>query len=179
MLKHRQLTQERIAKFVSAFEKLFWKEKLPLEALASPRTSRISHDEAMRLKYRPVKKGALFGPRFATYWFKLRGEIPTAWRKSPVDVIFNTGAESTIWLNGNRFKASIWPTVSVYTKIGLISVFPPRFCAPARLISRSKWPAMSSSVTTAPESLNLKRLPWHCSTRKHGIYSMTSSCPSS
>jgi len=100
MLKHRQLTQERIAKFVSTFEKLFWKEKLPLEALVSPRTSRISHDEALRLKYRPVKKGEVFGPRFATYWFKLRGAIPAAWRKSPVDVIFNTGAEATIWLNG-------------------------------------------------------------------------------
>ena len=115
MLKHRILTYDRITHFTTAFHTLFWREKLPLEATVSQRTTRISHDEAMQLKYRPVTAGMEFGPRFATYWFKLRGNIPEAWRKSPVDLIFNTASEGTVWLDGkpvqgiNPSWAGHWP----------------------------------------------------------------------
>jgi len=100
MLKHRKLTHDRITRLVASFEKLFWKEKIPLAAGVSPRVGRISHAEAMRLKYRPVRPGQEFGPLFSTYWFKLKGEIPAAWRKGPVDLVFHTHSESTVWLNG-------------------------------------------------------------------------------
>ena len=100
MLKHRQLTHDRISNMVQRFDQLFWREKIALKPLVSPRVERIPYREAMRLKYGPVRIGQEFGPRFATYWFKLKGQIPVAWRKSPVDLVFNTRSEGTIWLDG-------------------------------------------------------------------------------
>ncbi|PAW79890.1 MAG: hypothetical protein B9S32_00765 [Verrucomicrobia bacterium Tous-C9LFEB] len=100
MLKHRTLTHERISKLVASFDSLFWKEKIALSPTVSPRVSRISYAEAMRLKYTPVRAKQEFGPRFSTYWFKIQGVIPRAWRQGTVDLIFNTRSEGTIWLDG-------------------------------------------------------------------------------
>lgn len=100
MLKHRKLTADRIREFVHSLERLFWTERVALEVKVSPRVERISYAEAMRLKYEPVEPRQEFGPRFATYWFKVKGRVPAAWRNGTVDLIFNTNSEATVWLDG-------------------------------------------------------------------------------
>lgn len=111
MLKHRKLTHDRISKLVSAFDKLFWREKMALVPLVSPRVERISYEEAMRLKFVPVLPGQDFGPRFSTYWFKVQGKIPATWGKGPVDLIFNTRSEGTVWIDGKPVQGinPAWP----------------------------------------------------------------------
>jgi alpha-mannosidase len=65
---------------------------------------RIAIEEAEALQYRSVEPGERFGPLWATYWFKVRAEVPDAWRGRRVDLLWVTGSESTLWIDGRSVQ---------------------------------------------------------------------------
>src|SRR5205085_2720983 len=61
---------------------------------------RISWGESQALAYRPAHLGERFGPQWATYWFRLRATVPDGWRGSRVDLLWRSGSEATLWIDG-------------------------------------------------------------------------------
>jgi alpha-mannosidase len=120
MLKHRKLTHDRVAQLLWAFDKHFWRAKIPLNPMVSARVDRITYEEAMRLHYSPIQPKQELGPRFATYWFKVEGQIPVEWRDQKVDLIFNAQSEATVWVDGkpsqgiNPAYPAHWPHCNRY-----------------------------------------------------------------
>jgi len=92
MLKHRQLPHERVAQLLWAFEKRFWRERLPPQAVVTVRTL---EEEFTKLQCSPVKPRWAFDLRFAASWFKSSGSVQGSWRRDPEDDICSIGAEPT------------------------------------------------------------------------------------
>ena len=70
------------------------------ELLVAGPVDRITWDEAQALEYRPARIGERFGPLWATYWFRLRATVPDGWHGSRVDLLWRSGSEATLWLDG-------------------------------------------------------------------------------
>src|SRR3954454_7930814 len=72
----------------------------PDELLVSERTGRISRERAQHLAYRPAQIGEAFGPQWATYWFRLAATVPGAWAGRPVELVWDSGCEATLYRDG-------------------------------------------------------------------------------
>jgi alpha-mannosidase len=68
---------------------------VPLELEVAGPVDRISWAEAQELEYRPVELGERFGPLWATYWLRLRGEAP-----EPAHLLWDSRSEATLWQDG-------------------------------------------------------------------------------
>src|SRR5829696_7379606 len=72
----------------------------PDELLVSERTGRITREAAQQLAYRPARAGEAFGPQWATYWFRLTATVPEAWAGRPVELVWDSGCEATLYRDG-------------------------------------------------------------------------------
>src|SRR5829696_1022425 len=72
----------------------------PDELLVSERTDRITREQALELAYRPAEVGEAFGPQWATYWFRLAATVPEAWAGRPVELVWDSGCEATLYRDG-------------------------------------------------------------------------------
>src|SRR3954470_2176489 len=94
-------TRRRIAQAAGRLRSLVHPAAVaPDELLVSERTGRISREEAQRLRYRPAQIGEAFGPQWATYWFRLTATVPDAWAGRPVELIWDSGCEATLYRDG-------------------------------------------------------------------------------
>ena len=102
MLNRRpEQTRRRIAQTASRLHSLVHPAAVaPDELLVSERTGRISREEAQGLAYRPAEIGERFGPQWATYWFRLAATVPEAWAGRPVELVWDSGCESTLYRDG-------------------------------------------------------------------------------
>jgi alpha-mannosidase len=101
MQQHPQYTRLRIAQLVERVRRRIYADTVPVEDLvASQAVDRISFEEAQRLAYAPARPGLQLGPAWATFWFKGRAPVPSAWAGSRVDLIWQSGSEATLWLDG-------------------------------------------------------------------------------
>ncbi|MDD5200980.1 MAG: glycoside hydrolase family 38 C-terminal domain-containing protein [Terrimicrobiaceae bacterium] len=100
MLKHSALTIRRIEQFTNRFQQAIRPERVPLKVDVAGPVDRISYAEAQKLTYRPVRKKIILQPLWATFWFKLQGEVPAAWRNRPVDLLFHGESEGLLWIDG-------------------------------------------------------------------------------
>eukprot|EP01132_Coremiostelium_polycephalum_P011168 gene11168-13684_t len=109
MLKHRNITIERIEKFLSdtyftevnLYGKVYpLRSKTAVSLIVSERCDRISYKDAMNLNYKSCEVGDSFGPSWATYWFKVQVEVPKDWTNKLVYFIWNSNSEALIWSNG-------------------------------------------------------------------------------
>ncbi len=102
MLNRRpEQTRRRIAQTASRLHSLVHPAAVaPDELLVSERTGRISREEAQGLAYRPAEIGERFGPQWATYWFRLAATVPEAWAGRPVELVWDSGCESTLYRGG-------------------------------------------------------------------------------
>ena len=76
----------------------------PDRLLVSERTERIGWHAAQALTYRDAELGETFGPQWATYWFRIVATIPPAWAGSPVDFVWDSGSEATLWRDGEPLQ---------------------------------------------------------------------------
>ena len=76
----------------------------PDELLVAGPVGRIPYEDAARLDYRPAELGERLGPLWATYWFRLAATVPESWRGRPVDLLWLTEAESTLWIGGRAVQ---------------------------------------------------------------------------
>ena len=105
MLPHRQYTRDRLRQTEARLAALVHAERAPVDTLElSPPVSRVDHDAATRLPYRPVALGESLGPLFATYWLRVAATVPESWAGARVDLILDTRSEATLWLDGRAVQ---------------------------------------------------------------------------
>ena len=97
MYQHRQLTEKRITGFIDRLWTDVYEEKQPLSAKVAVSETPITYKEAMKLKYRPIKTGDLWGKAWTTGWFKFSGKIPAEWAGAEVMYLIDTGSEACVF----------------------------------------------------------------------------------
>ncbi|CAL1528910.1 unnamed protein product [Lymnaea stagnalis] len=106
--KHKRTTLERAEKFISNLyftdvnlRGRLYREKAPLTSIkhyAAP--DRITYQKALEGHYEPASIGQSFGPVWSTHWFELVINIPVAWKGQEVHLLWNSGTEALVWVNG-------------------------------------------------------------------------------
>lgn len=114
MLKHPVQTEGRIRLAIRRIEKLIYPETAPVEvAIWNVGGEPVPAEKAFKAKYAPFAVGGLWGGLWDTTWFRLRGEVPKAWKGREVVVrvrLTNIGregftAEGMIFQNGKPVRA--------------------------------------------------------------------------
>jgi alpha-mannosidase len=102
MQRHPEQTRRRLAQTAARLRSLAYPGAVAPDHLEVSReaTDRIDWDAAQQLEYRPAALGEIFGPLFATYWFRVEATIPEAWAGRRVDLIWDSGSEATLWQGG-------------------------------------------------------------------------------
>jgi alpha-mannosidase len=100
MQTHPEITRTRIANFIPALMRWLYPEAIPVQLSVYPAPDRIPFDQALRGEYRPARVGEMFGPRWATHWFHVEGEIPAAWRGHEVHFLWDSSSEAMVWQDG-------------------------------------------------------------------------------
>lgn len=100
--RYPDYTRGRLKKAFDLVQGLVHRDRTPPgELLVAGPTDRISTDEASRLAYQPARLGMTLGPMWATFWFRLRFDIPHAWRTRPVELLWDSYSEALIWERRN------------------------------------------------------------------------------
>ena len=105
MLRHPDYTRTRLKQLGERMHTKIYPQKRPVENLVvSPKVERISHAEAMKLKFKPARIGQQFGPLWATYWFKGTVNVPREWNGQRVDLNWVSHSEATLWMKGRSVQ---------------------------------------------------------------------------
>ncbi|HEX3806414.1 MAG TPA: glycoside hydrolase family 38 C-terminal domain-containing protein [Gaiellaceae bacterium] len=101
MIRHVEYARARLAQMSDRLRADVYPATIaPEELLVAGPVDRISFAEAQGLDYRPALLGERLGPLWATYWYRLRSSIPEDWAGHRVDLLWETRAESTLWIDG-------------------------------------------------------------------------------
>lgn len=101
MIRHPEYTRARLTRMSERLrEGIYPERRAPDELVVAGPVDRIDVEEAAALDYRPAVLGERFGPLWATFWFRLRATVPTAWKGRRVDLLWITRSESTLWIDG-------------------------------------------------------------------------------
>ncbi|MCC6679336.1 MAG: alpha-mannosidase [Phycisphaeraceae bacterium] len=105
MLKHPQYTRQRFQVLLQQVQKRIYGDCQLIESLqVSGPVDRITCSQAQQLEYSPASVGMLLGPNWATYWFKAQATVPAAWAGSRVDLLWETGGEACLWIDGRSIQ---------------------------------------------------------------------------
>ncbi|XP_059170192.1 alpha-mannosidase 2C1-like [Physella acuta] len=106
--KHKRTTLERAEKFISTLyftdvnlRGKLYKERAPLSSIkhfAAP--DRVSCKQAMTGNFEAANIGQSFGPVWSTHWFELQVNIPADWKGQEIHLLWNSGSEALVWVNG-------------------------------------------------------------------------------
>ena len=105
MLRHPDYTRERLSHFARRLHQAVWAEARPIADLvvAGP-VDRIPLARALELEYRPARRGEIFGPAWATFWFRARARVPDDWSGRRVDLYWQSHSEATLWIGGRAVQ---------------------------------------------------------------------------
>jgi alpha-mannosidase len=105
VIEHREYTRKRFARTSERLRDVVYPEaRAPDELLVAGPVDRIALAEAEALDYRPVSLGDRFGPLWASFWFRVAATVPDEWRGRRVDLLWVTGCESTLWIDGRSVQ---------------------------------------------------------------------------
>ena len=108
MQRYPEYTRGRLRQTVERLRELVHPDRRPLDRLeVSPQVDRISWGKAQQLDYRTATIGERFGPVWATFWFRLTATVPSEWAGAQVDLIWMTGNESLLWLDGRAAQGLV------------------------------------------------------------------------
>jgi alpha-mannosidase len=108
MHRYPEYTRGRLAQTVGRLRELVHAERRPLdEMLIAGPVDRIGHADAQWLEYRPARLRERLGPLWATYWVRAAATVPEAWAGSRVDLLWDAGTESTLWLGGRPVQGLV------------------------------------------------------------------------
>lgn len=114
MLKHSDLTDERIRATLPRIAKLIYPEAREIEIAAwHVHGEPVPVTKALKAKYAPFAVGEAWGGHWDTTWFRFRGEIPREWKGREVVArvaVTNGGnegftGEGLIYVNGEVVRA--------------------------------------------------------------------------
>lgn len=99
MIRHEGYRRERLAQMSSSLRERIYREVHPVEAIgvAGP-VERISWAEARRLDYRTLEPRERFGPRWATWWFRVETTVPDD--GAVRHLLWEAGGEAALWMDG-------------------------------------------------------------------------------
>jgi alpha-mannosidase len=105
MLRHPEYTRERLRQFAERLHAMVWADARPIEDLvvAGP-VDRIPLARAVELEVRPAARGEIFGPAWATFWFRARARVPEEWAGRRVDLYWQSHSEATLWVGGRSVQ---------------------------------------------------------------------------
>ena len=127
MLKHPEITRNRLNLFynVELAERIIEK-RYPL----SIEISDYRGDDgkaAAKSKWSPVEAGFRYGPAYATFWFRVAGDIPAEAQGKNLGIQADIGGERTIWNGASPYcgmdhahEVFPWPTDWSQTKAELL-----------------------------------------------------------
>jgi alpha-mannosidase len=101
MLKHLEITKERLSRFERELKAFLYPQQTPLTkfaVFAAP--GRITYQQAIKGKYLPTKEGTTFGPSWSTHWFRIEYTVPVAWKNEEVLLHFDSSSEGCVWRDG-------------------------------------------------------------------------------
>jgi alpha-mannosidase len=73
----------------------------PQRLLVSGPVGNLTPGEAAALDYQPAELGMTLGPPWSTFWFQIEASVPETCDGERVDLLWETGSESTLWI-GDR-----------------------------------------------------------------------------
>jgi alpha-mannosidase len=120
MQKHLDLTRGRLAAWLNPDQlpSRLYPQKAPIQLAAWRAPGRVSFAEAANASYRPAQLGEVFGPLWATTWFKLDISVPLHWRNQEVHLLWDSFSEACVWHKGVPVQgltgsgAPLWMNVS-------------------------------------------------------------------
>lgn len=95
----RSIEIRKIEQRAKEIEGLIWGEAQPVEVAMAETMEHLPLAEARRLRYKPVKDGQLWGTPWSTAWFRIRLQVPRAFRGEPVSLLFRPHGECIIFWN--------------------------------------------------------------------------------
>ncbi|XHR31027.1 MAG: hypothetical protein ACFUZC_10780 [Chthoniobacteraceae bacterium] len=101
MLKHPELTKDRLARFARELKERLYVRFPPvndLSVFSAP--DRISYSKAINGSYCPASERMQFGPVWSTHLFRIGYEIPDKWKSQDVFLHFDSTSEGCVWKNG-------------------------------------------------------------------------------
>ena len=103
MQKHAQLTRQRLQQFAGSegLRGLIYPRRAPVAIQTFAAPGRISYAEAVQGAYRPTQLGEVFGPNWATHWFRVEITIPSEWAGQEVHFLWDSSSEAEIWIDGH------------------------------------------------------------------------------
>jgi alpha-mannosidase len=105
LIRHPEYTRERLAQTSDRLRDLVYADRrAPDELLVAGPTGRIAVEDAAALEYRPAVPGERLGPLWATYWYRVSATIPESWRSHRVVLLWESAAESTLWIDGRSVQ---------------------------------------------------------------------------
>jgi alpha-mannosidase len=105
LIRHPEYTRERLAQMSGRLRDLVYGDRrAPEELLVTGPTGRIGVEDAAALDYRPAVPGERLGPLWATYWYRVAATVPEAWRGGRVVLLWESAAESTLWIDGRSVQ---------------------------------------------------------------------------
>ena len=72
-------------------------EEIPIEAKVAVTDEPVPYEQRLKLKYKPIRKGELWGRDFACGWFHVTGRVPESWKGSYVVLHLGFGGESLLF----------------------------------------------------------------------------------
>lgn len=99
---HPRISREHVETILRTVQKTIHPLRAPLTSLevAGP-VGRISYKESRSLKpYRSAKIGDVFGPHWATFWFRCEAVVPKSFAGRRVELVWDSTSEATLWING-------------------------------------------------------------------------------
>lgn len=104
MLKHTDLTSNRIANFVKYdLEEAMLGERQTLEIEFCP-VAHADEKAAAKGTYEAVSEGFRYGPAYRTVWFRISGTVPKCFAGEEVGAILEVGSERTVWRNNSPWQ---------------------------------------------------------------------------
>lgn len=106
MDRYPDYTRERLRLLIDTLRDRIYPETVRCDPiLAAGPTGRISFEQAQSLTgFAPARFDEVLGPAWATWWFRVRARVPQAWDGQPVDLLWDSGSEATLWIDGRAVQ---------------------------------------------------------------------------
>jgi alpha-mannosidase len=95
-----QAVLEQIRHLLDELRHRLWIDHRPLSVSVYRCAEPIAFADAQRHTYLPVTPPYTWGPAWSTAWFRVQGEVPSAWAGETVAALIDTGSEAAVWQAG-------------------------------------------------------------------------------
>lgn len=96
MLKHRELTVERIHQFGERLQQHIYADPVPMRLSYLPSAEPMDFATASKSRFRPIQVGTEWGRDFDCAWFRVEGDVAAGHRGKEVVALIDLGGEACL-----------------------------------------------------------------------------------